>query len=1224
MASRSASSFSGRYNPQQWGAVNNVSPNSMSMAGEHRQTNQSSRTAHLAPRPVGPDEPVASPPPPYSPRRDQQSQDSPRGTSDIISPANTTSPDTECSRYGTPVSAATTLSPDLVSRFPGGRSPLRRQHTSPNESPNFASLPSFPPPPGQAQRMRAGSKNTADRLLSSLALRGKPSKVTGDAIDTLQDHTAQMLAQASSANYNKPMIHPPAARRAASTGGIGLAGGSSRSTSHSPSPVTWEPNLPLPPPPPGPPPASVRSQSLTSRSIESPSSALPLRSRRPPGTRTVLGTVPPTPADWKEEDGINDRAPSCDRSHGPSSLHIDTGSILRKRRSGADYPLTATTGGSHPRRDSSAGGLFRSPAVRTRSAMGIRERRSESRAGKGRAVGDSAVESSSSTAPWADDFEDVKPSNLVLSAQVNASKQGTTAKSTPRSGRTMQSLGGTQNSPELQKFSGKAVSFASSTPHPKSPGSQHFSATSTTPPFSPGRETLDQFKLPDASTSLPREMLSVQPPKPSSGAPRALSLIVPPGSEQRPVSHLLHRPVSHHESMQVPLRPSSKIENPLEDLLGPESPKLFAGRAIERHRKFAEREAAAPNDAERLDLFVQYMKAESRIRREQYASVFEEDGIDVDELTRGLFGRPSTDQHFHNRQQSLSRQDTSKRTSIASSALGDSSSQDDSSAVLSRKRDSPSSASSIQQQEPYWEGYVPCLSPIASMSIATGQEDDSRVGRAPSRWFEDQSQPGDMFKVLERTKCESKYMGVPREARNAPAAPSASVGGGQWQPPGASRYPPEKTGWHEEETQPPCISPMPSSAPFTPDPRKLDISRLVTLPPPYPRHHPAVNNSHPDLADVRAVVRSLHEKEETDIIGSYHTQSRVKWQRADTWCKHQRSLHRQNIEHGNISQMDIHDAALELEEKIASSEKQIAQIDFEDFQQIVLTPLHALFSDRIKLADATLDKLSGRLFSDSQSQSPNMPQEEGDDEPELLEKLTQLKWLFEARETLYRQIYDLVSERNSRYRTIVLLPYKQSGNVEKHTEAELFFAEDEQERRFRNSEHVCKRAQNFLSIVEDNVMRGVEIQLGAFWDIAPYVLEVLHRVPKRLEGFEVQLPDTENSSSLQYLYSLLGHAERSTYQLIESQINLLCLLHEIRSHSLAAECKVKAQGRDVSRADEEERRREETRLTEDLREKVGVVEGQWQEALGREIMDVKERVRGALLEEGGWDDEDEI
>ena len=55
MASRSASTFSGHYNPQQWGAVNSASPSSMSMVGEHRQISQSTRTAHLAPRLVGPD-----------------------------------------------------------------------------------------------------------------------------------------------------------------------------------------------------------------------------------------------------------------------------------------------------------------------------------------------------------------------------------------------------------------------------------------------------------------------------------------------------------------------------------------------------------------------------------------------------------------------------------------------------------------------------------------------------------------------------------------------------------------------------------------------------------------------------------------------------------------------------------------------------------------------------------------------------------------------------------------------------------------------------------------------------------------------------------------------------------------------------------------------------------------------------------------------------------------
>lgn len=645
------------------------------------------------------------------------------------------------------------------------------------------------------------------------------------------------------------------------------------------------------------------------------------------------------------------------------------------------------------------------------------------------------------------------------------------------------------------------------------------------------------------------------------------------------------------------------------------------------------------------------MKAESRIRREQYTSIFEDDGIEVDELTQGFFGHSSNEKPFHIRQQSLSRQDTSKRTSIASSALGDSSSQGDSSAV-SRKHESPSSVStsSSTQQRPestYWKDYVPCLSPIAaSMSIVTGQDELDSRGRAPSRWFEDQSL------VLERSKRESKYMGVPREARNAPAhygnVASASTGGGQWQPSGASRqpsygpneYPPEKIGWHEEDSSlppPPLLPPTPLSAPFTPDPKRLDISRLVTLPPPYPRHYPAVNNNHPDLADIRAVIQSLHEKGEAETItDSYHTQILGKRQRADSWCRHQRSLHRQDIEfrieHGEISQEDFDNAEVELEDKIANSEKDIAQTDFDLYQHVVLTPLHALFSERIKLADTSLDKLSSRLFSDAQSQSPNLPQEEGDEQPELLEKLTQLKWLFEARETLHRQIYDLLSERNDRYKIIVLLPYKQSQNREKHAEAELFFAKDAQERVFKFEQALCKRAQAFLSVIENNVSRGVEVQLSAFWDIAPSLLELLHKVPSQLDGFEVQIPGDEYAENpsyyghpLQYLYSLLGHAEKSTYQFIESQVNLLCLLHEIRSHALAARCKVEAQGRDASWVAEEEQRKEETRLTEDLKEKVGVVEGQWEEALGSEIMEVRERVRGALLEEGGWDDEgDEV
>lgn len=260
---------------------------------------------------------------------------------------------------------------------------------------------------------------------------------------------------------------------------------------------------------------------------------------------------------------------------------------------------------------------------------------------------------------------------------------------------------------------------------------------------------------------------------------------------------------------------------------------------------FAEREAAAANDSERLDLFVHFMKAESRIRREQYASVFEEEAIEVKQLIQGLFGHESTDKILHDRQQSLSRQDTSKHTSIASSTFGDSSSP---SSAVSRKYESPSSASSTQQQPEgtYWkEDYVPCLSPIASMSIVTGQDEIDSRGRAPSRWFEDQSHsgdglPDDAFKVLQRTKRESKYMGVPTLYGNID---SASTGAGQWQPGvsrqpyGPNQYPPEKTGLREQDPSTlPFLPATPSSAPFTPDPRMLDISRLITLPPPWYVH----------------------------------------------------------------------------------------------------------------------------------------------------------------------------------------------------------------------------------------------------------------------------------------------------------------------------------------------------------------------------------------------------
>lgn len=1020
--------------------------------------------------------------------------------------------------------------------------------------------------------------------------------------------------------------------------------------------------MPLPPPPPGPPPpATGRSQSLN-RNTSSPdvlNSQVP-RSQRAPGPGSSLGPVPPTPADWKEGDDSSIPEPSTSRSHGPSSLHIDTGSILRRGYPATDEGFSAVTGStietpsSHARRDLSIGALARSPAVRNRSAKGIRERRSESRNGIARATEPPTNKSSGQSNRWAANDEDMRPTDLVLPSHGTISRRRTSTR-TPGSGKSIGSLDGALSSID-QRLGSQESSH--STPRLEStrspPHLSGMSARSIPPP--------DELRASGSYSSTPKHLAS-----PSDGqqgkASRFLSApAARSASEERPVSHILHIP-NAEDVIQAPLLPlSSPTAITPHDLLGPESPAAFSQRSIDRHRRFAEQEAAATNDSERLDLFIRYMLAESRIRREQYDSVFEDEDIDIRELTQDFFANSRKPGQNERSEELPAMKEPKDARSMHASTASESSAYDSTwqvdSAVSSRQHESPITASSnnspqIRPESNWWNDYVPCLSPIASMSIVTGQDEMDSRGRAPSRWFEDPSgsasAQGDAFSVLGRSKRESKYMGLPKEARNSPAmfeTVTNSAGNSQRSRKHDSQhpalyseheYPPEKTGRHEEDS---ILSPPPSlpSTTYTPNSRKLDISRLVTLPPPYPRHHPALNNSHPDLADERAVVRSLQDFSEPDSIReACEAKIAEKQRRADAWCKHQLSLHEQDvqfrIEHCEISPGGFDQAESEIERKVLQSERDVAQAEFDFFQNIVVSPLHTLFSERIAKATASLERLSTHLFSDAQEQNPNLPQEEGDDHAELLEKLTQLKWVFEARENLHRETYNLLSERNDKYKTIVCLPYRQSKNTEKLLEAESFFARDAHDRQLAFDQAISSRSEAFLAVVETNVTRGVEIQLSAFWDIAPSILQIIHRIPYDLRHFEIQIPADEYAENpsyhehrMQYLYSLLTHSQKSTYQFIESQTNLLCLLHEIRSLALAA--RFRAEESSMGEGEERwvermllGREREERALTDDLKEKVAVVEGQWVEGLGSRIVGERERIREFLEGTDGWDED---
>jgi hypothetical protein len=502
-------------------------------------------------------------------------------------------------------------------------------------------------------------------------------------------------------------------------------------------------------------------------------------------------------------------------------------------------------------------------------------------------------------------------------------------------------------------------------------------------------------------------------------------------------------------------------------------------------------------------------------------------------------------------------------------------------------------------------------------------------------------------------------MGVPKEVLlkwqdlplPVPGGGGSGVGGSKQvvQP----EYPPEKVGWHEEGQQEPASTPRHSqywrhSTHNTPDPHKLDVSRLVTLPPPYPRHYPAMNNNHPDLASIRTNLRTI-----TDLsdVNSTKEAFRAKVLTQRTHQAEEASCRRRQMRHNiqeqlSLGQMSFASAAAaesQFNEHEVLLTQQAVQTEFDAFQPEVMSPLHALLSERVTKANACMTQLQYGLSissatddADDASKNEIQPQEEGDEMPELLEKLNLLKWLFEARETLHRELFELENERNDRYRDVVVTPFRARGEGEKIADAEEFFDRDARERKDGFVKAKLRRFEEFSRFVEQQVQRGADAHLNAFWDIAPDLLAVVQKVPvEDLRGFDVHIPQTEYEENpryhefpLQYLYSLLDHAEKATYQFIESQTNLMCLLHEAMTGVMVAglgslESQRVAEGEDneaVKLEMQEIRRAEEERLTMELKEKVNTIETQWRDGLGSGLAVCKDRVEAFLKEQGGWDE----
>ncbi|KAI9151795.1 hypothetical protein HJFPF1_09006 [Paramyrothecium foliicola] len=1057
-------------------------------------------------------------------------------------------------------------------------------------SPDQPANPSFPPPPGASGR---GPSRERRFGLPSLSRRREPEQTPVSPSPHHSSPLSRHETVAGPSRYqdadrspftpvNAPQFGPPAARRAASTGAISTpTSARSRSTSQS----RWEPGMPLPPPPPGPPPSSSRSQSVQGISRESAPIASPPTRRPPPSGVSSLGPVPPTPANWVDSDSQPEQVT---RGRSPG-LTIDTSSIDSSQAADSQ---TAS---------SSAGGLNRARAVRHDKT--ILQRRTESRHG-------SIDERTNPNAM----------SNIVVpSSSESLSRRLAHSKSTPGSGSWAQ--------PESSRGGESSTYQDSRNSTPRGPASGKLPQLDTgTPPFSPfATKSVQQAGTPQP---LVPKALPTPPPQTRSASgsrPRDSSRV---RDSSRPPPSATNVPVSKH-------------------LMVTQSADQFAAGTIERFQAFASKESVAATDADRVRLFADFIVSESRIRRERYSAAIGAMGSEIFDLSRDLF-RPMVARRGSGASQAEWTPALPDADSPQVASVGNSQQDEGLSNSAPPSAKVPVSPSGSTSNNANWNSnYMPSLSPILSMSVSENHDNDSR-GRPSSRWWEADSQ-GEAGRGFERSKRESKYMGVPKD-QWAEAEQLSTAQGTTSDYSNSSNYPPEKVGWHEDQESTRTPQPLRfSNVPIqtTPSPGRnslefLDVSRLVTMPPPYPRHHPAVNNNHPELTSIRTSVRVLSDLSEVESVKQIFAAASSK--RLETFTKeatsHKQALMvnlQKEITSGNLGYADA--AAIEAHAKQEERDKtkELGKAEFEKFQNEVIVPLNDLLTERISRSTELLDNLARHLF-DNEENDADMPQEEGDDKPELLEKLTLLKWIFEARESLHRAIYDILSDRNSRYCEVVLTPYRLSGNTEKLKSAEAFFAEDASRREYAYANEVLDRTRTFRNVVDEAVERGVALQLSAFWDIAPPLTRVLDSIPLDLNGFNIQIPSAEfdenpsyHQHPLQYLYSLLLHAEKSTYQFIEAHTNLLCLLHEVKEAVVVAKGRVlatqieEADGTPIRTEDREIRAREmrqleERRLTEDLKEKVREVQDQWHSSLGEGFKNVKERTGEWLLETGGWDE----
>lgn len=725
----------------------------------------------------------------------------------------------------------------------------------------------------------------------------------------------------------------------------------------------------------------------------------------------------------------------------------------------------------------------------------------------------------------------------------------------------------------------------------------NFDTTHDTAPFSPENRMIRRkpvkFITPSPVTEEPPKQLPTPPPAEHARA--------------RPVSHLLHLP--NMAPANAKLQPALLKEEEAID--------GFYVSAAERHRKLIRSEAAAQSDEKRVKMWVDFVVGECRLREERYPGAVKKMKVGIMAQLAKAFSTPE--------------RPTQELSPISPVLRGmDSEDVEMGNSEEANRNNRPDSQ--------WWGQYVNnstfdnSNSP-AALEARVRDEESSR-GRTSSRWWEASIEGGsradsDHFAVRsdgmgdeELGYGRNRYPRAPRASlREIAEHATSSRNPGDYM--NSLAYPPDRK--YSRSRSRPAAS-RTRSTPARPVKTSLDIAPLLTLLPPFPPEYPAVNNAHPQLAVFRNLVRTLNDLSVVNTVkSSFNAASTARKEALAIEALKRRNQHSEYIQQlyattGNNSgngpskrfsfgQLESLNSDFQAREDLLSEESLKSEFDL--FQSDVVDVTHSELRERITAASAAYsDLLKAIKFS---ADAPRGGQEEGHEVPELLEKLTCLKWLFDVREQLHREVFDLLAERNRRYKEVVIAPFFVSRQADKIREAEDFFAREDMARRLAADKESHGRYGGFLDIVESNVVKGVEKQISAFWEVAPLINECFEKIPVDLTNVHPIVPPEEFHENpaylrepLRYLQAKILQAEKSVYQFVEGQTNLLCLLHEIKTLNVAASWKVRCSN--DQRKQDEGRRREELVLTEDLKEKVKMLESEWQESLGSICEEIKDRV----------------